>query len=135
MEIREKIKAAGLKATPQRRAIYEIMREVCHCPIDEIIARIKEEHPDVTISTVYRIMDSFCETGLLTKFVNAEGKTIFDITPFEHHHIQTANNEFIDIDDKNLSSLIKKRILEKLPEGEEIDNIQIQITTKTKEVN
>ena len=39
MEIREKIKAAGLKATPQRRAIYEIMREVCHCPIDEIIAR------------------------------------------------------------------------------------------------
>ena len=130
MHIREKIKAAGLKATPQRRAIYEIMQDACHCSIDEIIARIKEEQPDVTVSTVYRILDSFCETGLLTKFVNAEGKTIFDITPHEHHHIQTADNEFIDIDDKQLSTLIKRRIINKLPEGEEIDNIQIQVTTK-----
>ena len=132
MQIREKIKAAGLKATPQRRAIYEIMQEVCHCPIDEVITRIKEQQPDVTVSTVYRIMDSFCETGLLTKFVNAEGKTIFDITPYEHHHIQTADNEFIDIDDKQLSTLIKRRIINKLPDGEEIENIQIQITTKPK---
>ena len=132
MQIREKIKTAGLKATPQRRAIYEIMQEVCHCPIDEVITRIKEQQPDVTVSTVYRIMDSFCETGLLTKFVNSEGKTIFDITPFEHHHIQTADNNFIDLDDKQLSTLIKKRILDKLPDGEEIENIQIQITTKAK---
>ena len=77
-------------------------------------------------------MDSCCETGLLTKFVNAEGKTICDITPFEHHHIQTSDNEFIDIDDKQLSTLIRKRIINKLPDGEEIENIQIQITTKAK---
>ena len=92
MQIREKIKAAGLKATPQRRAIYEIMQEVCHCPIDEVITLIKEHQPDVTVSTVYRILYSFCETGLLTTFVTAEGTTIFVITPSEHHHIHTSDN-------------------------------------------
>ena len=104
MEIREKIKSAGLKATPQRRAIYEIMQDVCHCPIDEIISRMKEIQPDVTISTVYRVMDSFCESGLLTKFVTADGKTIFDITPYEHHHIQTTDNGFIEVDDKHVTA-------------------------------
>ena len=71
MEIREKIKSTGLKATPQRRAIYGVMKELCHCSIDEVITRIRGEHPDVTISTVYRVMDSFCEAGLLAKFTNA----------------------------------------------------------------
>lgn len=36
MEIRNKIKAVGLKATPQRRAVYEVMQELGHSSIDEI---------------------------------------------------------------------------------------------------
>ncbi len=133
MEIREKIKSAGLKATPQRRAIYEVMQELCHCPIDEVIARIREEHPDVTISTVYRIMDSFCEAGLLTKFVNSDGKTIFDITPGVHHHIHTADDEYLDIADRQLSDLIRRRVISQIPEDQIIDKISIHVTTKPKE--
>lgn len=133
MEIREKIKNVGLKATPQRRAIYEVMQELCHCSIDEIIARIREEHPDVTVSTVYRIMDSFCDTGLITKFANADGKTIYDITSGIHHHIHTSDDEYLDITDKQLSDLIRRRVLSQIPEGEIIDRISIQVTTKRKE--
>ncbi len=133
MEIREKIKNAGLKATPQRRAIYEVMQDLCHCSIDEVITRVREDHPDVTVSTIYRIMDSFYENGLITKFVNPSGKTIYDITPDVHHHIQTAEHEYLDIADRQLSDLIRKRVLHQIPEGEMIDRICIQVTTKHKD--
>ncbi len=129
MEIRETFKNIGLKITPQRRAIYEVLCELKHCSIDDVISRIRDSHPDVTISTVYRIMDSFYESGLITKFINPQGKTIFDITSRDHYHIHTANG-YLDIDDKQLSELIRRRISSKIPEGEELDKISIQITTK-----
>ena len=82
---------------------------------------------------MYRIMDSFFETELITKFVNADGKTIYDITSRQHHHIHTADDSYVDIEDRNLSDLIRKRILSQIPEGETIDHISIQVTTKQKE--
>lgn len=132
MEIRNKIKASGLKATPQRRAVYEVMQELGHCSIDEVIARVRALNPDITVSTIYRIMDSFCQVGLLSRFIGVTGKTIFDITPEEHHHIFTAQNTIVDIEDKQLTEMIRQRLLAEIPANEEIGQISIHIVTKSK---
>ena len=129
MEIREKIKAAGLKATPQRRLVYEVMQELCHSPIDEVITRAQSVSPDVTISTVYRILESFCSAGLLSKINHPDGKTYFDITPQEHHHIFNSSGSIIDFEDEQLSELIRMNLKHKLGSGETIQKIQIQVIT------
>lgn len=129
MEIREKIKAVGLKATPQRRLVYEVMQELCHAPIDEVIPRVQSVSPDVTISTLYRILDSFCSAGLLSKIHHPNGKSYFDISTQEHHHIFNSLGSIMDFEDEQLSELIRTNIKHKVGSDETIVKIQIQVIT------
>ena len=68
MKIGKIINEAGLKATPQRKMIFELMTKSGHSSIDEIIAKVKQKSPEITISTIYRILDSFCKAGLQRKY-------------------------------------------------------------------
>ena len=128
------IRKAGLRATPQRKMVYAIMTELCHSPIDEIIARVQQQNPEITVSTVYRILDSFCEAGLLSKIKHPNGKFFFDISPKEHHHVFT-DNEVIDFIDPELTEMIKERLKSELFKHLEIEKISIQITAKQKKLN
>jgi len=101
----EKIKRAGLKATPQRKMIYELMAAAGHCSIDEIITKVQQQNPEITLSTVYRILDTFCKAGLLSKMNHPSGKCYYDITLSEHHHIFTEK-EVIDYVDPELTEII-----------------------------
>ncbi|MCL1936885.1 MAG: transcriptional repressor [Candidatus Azobacteroides sp.] len=112
MNTGEIIKKAGLKATLQRKTVYELMTRLGHSSIDEIIAGVRQQNPEVTISTVYRILDSFCKAGLLSKMNHPNGKYYYDITPSEHHHI-FMNNEIIDYMDPELTALIKNHLKKK----------------------
>lgn len=56
---REQLKAKGLKITPQRIAIYEAVVELKNHPTAEnIIDYIKTNHPNVSVGTVYKVLDS-----------------------------------------------------------------------------
>jgi Fe2+ or Zn2+ uptake regulation protein len=131
MDIIENIKKTGLKATPQRKMVYAVMTELCHSPIDEIITKVQQQNPEITVSTVYRILDSFCESGLLTKLKHPNGKWFFDITTSEHHHVFT-NDGMIDYIDPELTELIKNRLKDDIFKHLEIEKISIQILTNTK---
>jgi Fe2+ or Zn2+ uptake regulation protein len=132
MDTGEIIKRAGLKATPQRKIVYEVMSELRHSPIDEIIAKVQQSHPEITVSTVYRILDAFCEVGLLSKIKHPEGKDYFDVTPSEHHHV-FVNDEAIDYIDPELTELVKKHLKEgDLFKQLDIEKISIQIIAKIK---
>ena len=127
MNTGEIIKKAGLKATPQRKIVYEVMLELGHTSIDEIIARVQQRNPEITVSTVYRILSSFCEAKLLARIKHPGGKDYFDITPSEHYHI-FVNNDVIDYIDPDLMEVIKKRLKENdLFKNLDIEKISIQI--------
>ena len=127
MSIGNIIKEAGLKATPQRKMIYGIMTESGHSSIDDIITKVQQHSPEITISTIYRILDSFCKAGLLTKMAHPSGKRYFDISSFDHHHV-LKDNEVIDYIDPELTALIQNHLKEKLFKYlDSIDNISIQI--------
>jgi len=132
MNIGETIKKAGLKATPQRKFVYKLMTELGHSPIDEIIIKVQQQHPEATVSTIYRIVDSFCEAGLLSKMNHPSGKCYYDITPTDHHHI-LMDNKTIDYVDPELTTLIKNHLREKSFEYSDfIDKISIQIIVNNK---
>jgi len=131
MNIGEIIKKAGLKATPQRKAVYEIMTKLGHGSIDEIIARLRQQSPEITVSTVYRILDSFYRTKLISKMNHQNGKMYYDITPVNHHHI-FMNNEVIDYIDPELTELIKKHLNGDLFKDSNIEKISVQIIINNK---
>ena len=122
----EIIKKAGLKATPQRKIIYELMTKSGHSPIDEIIAKVRQQNPEITVSTAYRILDTFCKAGLLSKMNHPNGKCYYDITPSEHHHV-FKDNEVIDYIDPELTELIKNRLKGDLFKDSNIEKISINI--------
>ena len=74
-------KDAGLKITPQRKVVYEVMMELRHAAIDEIIKCVQSKDNQITISTIYRILDSFCKANLLSLvFHPEEGKIYYDLS-------------------------------------------------------
>jgi len=112
MNTLEIIKKAGLKATPQRKMIYQIMTQLGHSSIDDVVVRVRQKSPEVTLSTVYRILDSFCNAGLLSKINHPNGKCHYDVTIREHQHV-FIENEVIDYMDSDLAALIKNHLEEK----------------------
>jgi len=131
MDTGEIIKKAGLKATPQRKMIYEAMLELRHGTIDGVIAKVQQQNPEITPSTVYRILDSFCKAGLLSTLNHINGKCYYDITLVEHHHV-FADNEIIDYIDPELTALIKNHLKGDLFKELDIEKISIQIVTTLK---
>lgn len=132
MEIKLKIKEAGLKVTPQRQLVYRAVQELCHASIEQIVAKLEQTHPEITLSTVYRVLNSFCDCNLLTKVNHPNGKVYYDVNVHEHSHIITSKEELIDIDDPELRRLVEQRLIAQIPNGEQIDKIAIQIITSVK---
>lgn len=130
MESVEMIKNAGLKLTPQRKMIYEAMIQLRHAGIEDIVSYLNEKGAELTISTVYRVLDSFCKSDLLSLISHPEtGKCYYDITVREHSHM-FSGQQIMDYDDEKLTGLIKNYLGSKDDIPGEISRIQVQIIMK-----
>ena len=132
MNINEKMRSKGLKVTPQRKLVYDIVDELCHASIEEIIIKSQKANSDITVSTIYRILNSFCDHNLLAKVNHPNGKTYYDINTHEHHHIITPKQVIIDMDDLELNKIIRQRVLEQVGTQNQVDKISIQIMISKK---
>ena len=84
----KRIREVGLKLTPHRREVYEAMQELRHTTVEDIIERVQSRNKEVTVSTIYRILDSFCSVNILSSIYHPDaGKCYYDITVAEHHHL------------------------------------------------
>jgi Fur family transcriptional regulator, ferric uptake regulator len=89
-EIRERLRAHGLRWTPQRRLILEVLEETHgHVTGSDLVDRCRERDPDTTPSTVYRTLDVLEELGYLSHSHSAAGREEFHVLPeAEHAHLQ-----------------------------------------------
>lgn len=135
METIEDIKNAGLRITPQRKAVYEAMIELRHATIDEIIKKVQSQDSEITVSTVYRILDSFCAANLLSLVFHPDmGKSYYDITVSEHHHV-FKGQQIVDYIDDGLTALIRQYLKENDFASEDIGKVQVQIIIKDSKFN
>lgn len=131
MESVDRIKETGLKLTPQRKIIYEIMMKLGHATVEDITSLAHSEGNEMTVSTVYRILDSFCNAGLLSRISGPEsGKCYYDITTHEHSHV-FYGHKIVDYDDSALTGMIREYLQDKGDIPGEISRIQIQITVNS----
>ena len=86
-EIRTKLMEKGLRITPQRLAIYEaILKLNNHPTADDIAAFIKQDHPNIATGTVYKVLESLVENGLIKKVKTERDVMRYDAI-LENHHL------------------------------------------------
>ena len=126
--LKEKIKAAGLKATPQRIAIFESMRKLGHASADMVVEDLKENYPTLTVATIYNVLESFVNTGLLVRRFSSNNKMYFDVNVYEHAHFyEIDDNAYEDYDDPELVKIVMDYLSTKKIEHFDIRSVDIQL--------
>ncbi len=87
----ERIRSAGLKTTVQRVLVYETLQSMGHGTCDAIFDKVKEKIPTISLATVYSVLRSFSEKGLIRELTLYNDKVVFDITPEDHYHFVCVN--------------------------------------------
>lgn len=88
--IREELHTRGLRWTPQRRLILDVLAATQgHVTGSEIVERCRQRDPETTPSTVYRTLDVLEELGYLHHSHGADGREEYHVLPrSEHAHLQ-----------------------------------------------
>ena len=83
-----RLRAAGLKLTPQRIAIIrQIANDESHPSAQELFERLKPTSPSMSFATVYNTLGALCEAGLGVSLSLAPGSTRFDPNMTPHDHV------------------------------------------------
>lgn len=87
--VRARLRARGLRWTPQRRSLIEVLRTAHgHLTGAELVDRCRALDPETTPSTVYRTLDVLEELGLVRHGHGADGREEFHVLPSsEHGHL------------------------------------------------
>ena len=86
--LRVKCAEAGLRMTAQRKVIADTIEESADHPDTEMIfARVKEKDDTVSISTVYRTVSLFEESGLINRIDVNDGRARYEISRRPHEHL------------------------------------------------
>lgn len=91
----------GLKVTPQRRIILELLNgDESHPTADEIYQRVLAVMPDISRTTIYNTLRELVALGALTEVHDlSQGGLRYDTNTGPHHHLFcTRCHALIDID-------------------------------------
>jgi Fe2+ or Zn2+ uptake regulation protein len=86
---RELLNLVGLRKTSQRALILEIIRRgQGHLDADEVYRRARKKHPRLSLSTVYRTLQTLKELGLIEEVHLDKAHHHYEIkSSYEHNHL------------------------------------------------
>jgi Fur family peroxide stress response transcriptional regulator len=134
VKIKDRLKEAGLKVTPQRLAILEAVSDLGNHPSAEnIIEYIRSAHPGIATGTVYKVLDVLVEKNLIRKVKTEKDVMRYDGVLDNHHHLYCAQSERIeDYTDEELDQILQEYFRKKAIPGFRIEEINLQIKGKFK---
>ena len=81
-------RARGLKVTPQRELIFEVLAGAGHHPsADAVYAEARNRMPTMSLRTVYQTLNDLVDMGELQTLDLGTGSTRFDPNTDAHHHL------------------------------------------------
>ena len=96
-ELTERFRARGLKATPQRQAVFRALSGSTEHPTAEAVyATVSAEMPTISLRTVYQTLNDLASMGELHALDLGTGATRFDPTLEPHHHLVCVDCGRID---------------------------------------
>lgn len=104
-------RAHGLPVTVQRRVILETLAaHDDHPTADAVFEEVRRRLPEVSRTTVYRVLDTLVRLGLAVKICSPGSGVRFDPRTSRHHHLVCSRCErVIDLDAPALDALALPR--------------------------
>ena len=131
VDIKNKLSEKGLKITPQRLIILEAIYSIKHPTADDIIKYIRQKHSNIATGTVYKVLGTFVEKGLIKKITTEKDVIRYDGLLIHHHHLHSTETVLIeDYIDEELDKMLKKYFEKKKINGFKIEEITLQIKGK-----
>lgn len=129
LEIRNKLAESGLKVTPQRLAVLEAIHKLHNHPAaDQIIEYIHHNHPNIATGTVYNVLETLSERGIIHKMKTERDVMRYDGDTKKHHHIYcTGSDTIADYYDDKLTRMLQNYFRRNKISGFKIEDIQINI--------
>lgn len=128
-ELRKKLSEKGLKVTPQRMAILDaIYRLGNHPTAEQIIAFIRQSHPNIASGTVYKVLETLVDNQLIKKVTTDKNIMRYDGIMENHHHLYCSETDLIkDYHDAELDQLLKDYFNDREIAGFRITRFNLQI--------
>ncbi len=107
------LKNRGLKATPQRILILNIIANNGHIDIEEIYNKIKKIIPSISIATIYKNLKILVDKKIIQEVNISSFKTLYEVNTSDHIHVICKKcKKIIDvnIDKKELSKDFKDKL-------------------------
>jgi Fur family peroxide stress response transcriptional regulator len=130
-DIKNKLSEKGLKITPQRLSVLEAIYNITHPTADDIIKYIRQKHSNIAIGTVYKVLDTFVQKGLIKKITTEKDVIRYDGLLIHHHHLHSSEGVLInDYIDEELDKILKDYFQKKKINDFKIEEITLQIKGK-----
>lgn len=125
---------AGLKTTAQRSLVLSFLLNCeFHPTVDQVYQCVKDRIPGITVATVYNILSTFVEAGIIQRLPHDDGILRFDLLSTPHHHIYNdQTGEVIDFVDVELDAILAQYFKNKTLEGIDPTKLIIQVSLKQK---
>ncbi|WP_431274897.1 ferric iron uptake transcriptional regulator [Variovorax ureilyticus] len=83
----EELKNTGLKATLPRLKILEIFQNGAqrHMTAEDVFRVLLNDHSDIGLATVYRVLTQFEQAGILERSHFESGKAVYELNEGKHH--------------------------------------------------
>jgi Fe2+ or Zn2+ uptake regulation protein len=82
------LRERGMRVTPQRLLVHDALRGLGrHATADEVLRRVREEQPALSLPTVYATLDLLVELGAVRRVNAASGAALFDPRIDPHVHL------------------------------------------------
>ena len=110
------LRAHGLRATAQRRAIYSVFAHAAradsanvHLSAEEVFQQARVQLPELSRATVYNALGELAEAGLLG-MVEGPGPRRFDANVMPHHHFRCREcHELHDVELDHIEVTLRER--------------------------
>lgn len=131
-EYKREIRGVGLKATPQRIALLRLLKETKQHPSAEMLMQeLEDEGTIMSVGTVYNILESFEEKGLIRKLHDNNEVMRFDAnTDFHVHIFDKETNGIEDFVDEEFEKIVKGYLKDRLPDKVALDSINVSVYTQ-----
>ena len=111
----DELKSTGLKATLPRLKILQIFQTTSqrHMTAEDVFRVLLNEHSDIGLATVYRVLTQFEQAGILERSHFESGKAVYELNEGSHHdHLICTScgkvEEFYDAEIERRQQMIAK---------------------------
>jgi Fur family peroxide stress response transcriptional regulator len=114
--IEELLRAKKIKVTPQRMAVYAVLKQTKEHPnVETIYKKLKPDYPAISLATVYKTVDILQKNGLIQELNVGDGSLRFDANTRLHAHVYCKScGRVADVENFSFEQLQNQQIRENI---------------------